>query len=125
MIGRGNAEKTLTGGDVGTHFVTSPVAGTRRPIRIWIIGDSGTGDKNAAAVRDAYAKLTCQGHTDLRLMLGDNAYPRGTDSEASGCGLRHVPGTAEKIGRLGPRWGIMTQCPRCPPPATTKALAGQ
>ncbi|MEN8260391.1 MAG: metallophosphoesterase, partial [Pseudomonadota bacterium] len=43
--------------------------------------DSGTADSNAAAVRDAYKNFNGSRYTDLLLMLGDNAYDNGTDSE--------------------------------------------
>jgi hypothetical protein len=46
-----------------------------------VIGDSGTANANAAAVRDAYINYTGNRHTDLWLMLGDNAYQSGTDAE--------------------------------------------
>src|SRR5216117_1053841 len=36
---------------------------------------------NQAAVRDAYLAFTGSRHTDLWLMLGDNAYPDGTDAQ--------------------------------------------
>lgn len=81
----GNAEKTLLT-DANTHFVTSPPHGTRQPIRTWVIGDAGTASAKGneglqAKVRDAYYKYTGTRHTDLWLMLGDNAYSTGTDSE--------------------------------------------
>jgi len=77
----GTTTAVLAGND-GTHFFdTAPVPGTRKPTRIWILGDSGTGDLNAEAVRDAYDTLTGTQHTDLWLMLGDNAYDTGTDPE--------------------------------------------
>ncbi len=60
-------------------FVTSP--SSAKPTRIWVIGDSGTGNGNAAAVRNAYYNLEPSRHTDLWIMLGDNAYNYGTDSE--------------------------------------------
>ena len=72
---------TTTAGDATFHFQTSPVAGTERPVRIWAIGDSGTGDANARAVRDAYTAFTGSRGTDLWLMLGDNAYNDGLDQE--------------------------------------------
>jgi len=81
----GHAEKVLAG-DAGTYFVTSPPPGTRQPIRTWIIGDAGTASApghvgHQAAVRDAYTAFTGSRHTDLWLMLGDNAYNTGTDAE--------------------------------------------
>ena len=45
---------TLAGGDANHFFVTSPPPGTPKPTRIWVLGDSGTADANARAVRDAY-----------------------------------------------------------------------
>jgi len=60
-------------------FVTSPTAG--KSTRIWVIGDSGTADERPAAVRDAYLELTGDRSTDLWLMLGDNAYNSGQDTE--------------------------------------------
>src|SRR6185295_16383775 len=62
-------------------FVTSPVAGTSVPTRIWVLGDSGTANTDAQAVRNAYLSFTGSTATNLWLMLGDNAYENGTDSE--------------------------------------------
>ena len=60
-------------------FVTSPVA--PKPTRIWVIGDSGTATAEAHAVYNTYLTYTGNRYTDLWLMLGDNAYDSGTDSE--------------------------------------------
>jgi hypothetical protein len=60
-------------------FKTSPT--NAKPTRIWVIGDSGTANANAAAVRDAYYSFAGTRYTDLWLMLGDNAYPNGTDEQ--------------------------------------------
>lgn len=81
----GDAQKILVS-DADTHFITSPLAGTRQPIRTWVIGDAGTASASGnvglqAKVRDAYYQHTANRHTDLWLMLGDNAYSRGTDAE--------------------------------------------
>ena len=69
------------GGDATYSFVTPPVVGTDQATRIWVIGDSGTANSDAAAVRDAYkAKAAAESRpTDLWLMLGDNAYNDGKD----------------------------------------------
>jgi hypothetical protein len=77
----GSTTQVLAGGDSSHFFVTAPTPGVAQPTRIWAIGDSGTGDANAAAVRDAYLNFTGARHTDLWLMLGDNAYESGTDLE--------------------------------------------
>ena len=65
-------------------FVTSPPPGTRQPIRIWVLGDPGTQFPQQRKVRDAYYKWTGSRHTDAWLMLGDNAYSYGRDSEYQG-----------------------------------------
>src|SRR5207247_7645012 len=77
----GSTTTTLAGGDANHFFFTSPVTGTSKPTRIWVIGDSGTASSSAAAVRNAYTAYTGTRYTDLWLMLGDNAYNSGTDSE--------------------------------------------
>ena len=77
----GSTTQALAGNDANHFFVTSPVAGTAVPTRIWVLGDSGTANTNAQAVRNAYLSFTGSIHTNLWLMLGDNAYETGTDSE--------------------------------------------
>ncbi len=62
-------------------FVTPPLTGAATPLRIWAVGDSGTADANARAVRDAYLAYAGARPADLWLMLGDNAYVAGTDAE--------------------------------------------
>lgn len=77
----GTIDEVLAGGDADHNFVTSPPVGSSKSTRIWIIGDSGTADANAQAVRDAYQSFNSGQDTGLWLMLGDNAYEDGTDSE--------------------------------------------
>ncbi|MEZ5542129.1 MAG: metallophosphoesterase [Pseudomonadota bacterium] len=77
----GSSAVILAGDDADHFFLTSPVSGTAKPTRIWVLGDSGTANADARAVRDAYNALTGTTHTDLWLMLGDNAYNAGTDRE--------------------------------------------
>lgn len=62
-------------------FVTPPHRGTPRPVRIWAVGDAGTATTNQANVRNAFYTLHRQQPADLWLMLGDNAYPDGTDAQ--------------------------------------------
>lgn len=77
----GTATGTLAGGDVNHFFASSPATGAQKPTHIWVLGDSGTANANAQAVRDAYLNFTGATRTNLWLMLGDNAYDNGTDSE--------------------------------------------
>ena len=77
----GTSSVTLAGGDRDHFVVTAPVPGTAKPTRIWVIGDSGTANGNARAVRDAFLNFTESRDPDLWIMLGDNAYQDGTDTE--------------------------------------------
>jgi hypothetical protein len=77
----GSPLETMAGGDTNFCFVTAPPPGTSKPTHIWAIGDSGTADAVARSVRDAYFNYTTNRHTDLWLMLGDNAYLYGADYE--------------------------------------------
>ena len=73
-----------TGGDSNTFFVTHPPIGKTRPTRVWVLGDPGTRKKAERDVRDAYYKWTGERPTDFWLMLGDNAYTAGKDTEYQG-----------------------------------------
>jgi hypothetical protein len=75
----GTLTTVLAGDDEDHSFATPPTPGTRKPIRVWVLGDSGTGNASAAAVRAAYDTFSVDRRTDLWLMLGDNAHPAGTD----------------------------------------------
>ena len=86
----GNSETMLAGGDDDHFFKTSPPLGSTDPIRIWVIGDSGQcavdneGCREAMEVKDEYLEWTeANGNrpADIILMLGDNAYNDGTDTE--------------------------------------------
>lgn len=77
----GSTTATQAGNDANHFFVTAPTPGTVKPTRVWVLGDAGTGNSSQAAVRDAYYNFTGTRHTDLWLMLGDNAYSTSTDSE--------------------------------------------
>ena len=77
----GTGAEILAGGNSQHSFVTAPPAGTRQPIRVWVIGDSGPRNVNAAQVRDAFLSWNGTHPIDLWLMLGDNAYQDGTDAE--------------------------------------------
>ncbi len=67
------------------YLETHPPVGSTGPTRIWVLGDSGTASESNAGyeadVRDAFETVNGGAHADLLLMLGDNAYKNGTDSE--------------------------------------------
>jgi len=71
----------LIEGDMECYFITSPLPGTPKKTRIWVIGDSGTADRNAKNVYNGYLDYPGSDETDLWLMLGDNAYNTGTDGQ--------------------------------------------
>ena len=84
----GTLAEVLAGGDTNHCFITPPPPGTKKPTRIWAIGDCGTAshpffsrDPGSVKVRDGYLNFAGTNHTDVWLMLGDNAYSYGTDAE--------------------------------------------
>ena len=74
----GSSADTLAGGDASYTFRTSPAGG--RPTKFWAIGDSGDPAFNKA-VRNGWFRHSAGAMPDFWLMLGDNAYNSGTDSE--------------------------------------------
>ena len=85
----------------GFMFRTAPRTGQLPQdgnIRLWLLGDSGTATEvdregnpeypgQAEAVRDGFMKYNeavTDKHIDAILLLGDNAYPAGTDAEWQG-----------------------------------------
>lgn len=72
-------------GSYRTNFSTAPMAGSTRKIKIAVFGDPGTGDINQKRSRDRYLETNSKElNPDLALMLGDNAYPLGTDKDYQG-----------------------------------------
>ncbi|HRH69364.1 MAG TPA: metallophosphoesterase family protein [Flavobacteriales bacterium] len=78
----GSSTQDLSSGDASTFFTTHPVQGSERPCRIWVIGDAGTAYAAQRSVRDSYINFTNGSHkADAWIMLGDNAYGHGRESE--------------------------------------------
>ncbi|MFC2125176.1 metallophosphoesterase [Bacteroidota bacterium] len=77
----GNLKNKLSGRIRDYYFITSPRAPYNEAVRIWVLGDFGTGDPFAKAVKKGYLKYRKKNHTDLWLMLGDIAYYNGSDEE--------------------------------------------
>ncbi|WP_197527315.1 purple acid phosphatase family protein [Pirellulimonas nuda] len=78
-----DGDRRLAGGDPEHTFTTSPPPGSDTDLRVWVVGDSGTGGSDQRRVYKAM-----QGHVretgrplDLYLHLGDMAYGDGTDPE--------------------------------------------
>lgn len=78
-----DGDQRLAGGDVDHYFITHRAIGSATDMRIWVVGDSGTGDRNQAMVHEAMQAYTAKTHRsiDHYLHVGDMAYGRGTDQE--------------------------------------------
>ncbi|MEM7128971.1 MAG: metallophosphoesterase family protein [Chloroflexota bacterium] len=77
----GTAEADLMDGTSEHYFRTAPTASEPTSTRIWCLGDSGSPNDEVRQVRDRYYAMSSEIETDLCIMLGDNAYPNGTESE--------------------------------------------
>ena len=99
----GTSATALAGGDAAFTFRTAPAPGARVPIRVWAVGDSGTANANAAAVRNAWLGFSAARRADVWLMLGDNAYPNGTDAEYQAAVFDMYP----SVLRNTPLWPTM------------------
>lgn len=125
----GTLAEVQQGGTEDYFFVTAPAKNLPReqvrPLRIWVIGDAGRGNELAAQVRDGYLNFTGTRHTDLWLMLGDNAYDIGTlDEYQRGvfemypqllrCSVlwtaigNHDAGSASSVDETGPYYELFT-----------------
>lgn len=103
-----SAEKKSTAEDAPGRasiqsFTTPPPAGAAKPTRIWVLGDPGTKGAIQAAVRDVYYRFTGNRATDLWLLLGDNAYPDGTDADYQKAIFEMYPQTL----RTSPVWSCL------------------
>ena len=79
-----NGGQIITSPRLDTFFDTAPPANTLEKTSIWVIGDSGTGNSSADGVYNGFQDLFGPGEipqADVWLMLGDNAYDKGSDSE--------------------------------------------
>jgi acid phosphatase type 7 len=77
----GTSSSIYVDSDGSYYFKTSPFSKSKQPVRIWAIGDFGTGTQSQRAVRNAYVKHYSDRHTDIWMWLGDNAYSYGKDTE--------------------------------------------
>lgn len=91
--------------DPGQVFRTAPTLGNTTPVRVWVLGDSGSQDSVAQEVRDGYYQLTQNAQPDLWLMLGDNGYPDGTDLNYQYGIFEHMYEAALRASPLWPTFG--------------------
>ena len=65
------------------RFTTHPPTGEPAPARIWVVGDSGTGQLHQRLVHEAMRQFTASSKRklDFYLHVGDMAYGQGTDGQ--------------------------------------------
>ncbi|MFT6017340.1 MAG: hypothetical protein ACI9CQ_000113 [Saprospiraceae bacterium] len=76
----GSFSGQLAGEDANHYFTTSPEGAIEEPINIWVLGDAGKGGANQRDVRDAFYNLHGDEPIAMALLLGDNAYNDGSES---------------------------------------------
>jgi hypothetical protein len=78
-----NGDSLVAGGDGEHYFVTHPPLGSASSMRLWVVGDSGTGDQNQADVHTAMRNYIAKTGRPLDhyLHVGDMAYGDGTDGQ--------------------------------------------
>ena len=77
----GATNSILAGPSTNHFFLTHPLPGTPKPVRVWVIGDAGTRSASQIAVRDAFENFNGTNTLHAWLQLGDNAYDVGSDTE--------------------------------------------
>jgi hypothetical protein len=79
----GRSSGTFEGGGPQYYFKTHPPVGSPKPFKIWVIGDSGHPASNNGYSEKMYEGFRRRygGEVGVWLMLGDNAYEDGTDSQ--------------------------------------------
>jgi hypothetical protein len=77
----GDSNGQMAGGDNDHYFKTSPNQNTTQTIRAWALGNAGNDHGDQRDVRDGFYDYIGNNHIDLLLLIGDNAYDDGKDSE--------------------------------------------
>ena len=103
--------------DASYHFITSPPVGSRGPMRIWVVGDSGTGGRSQSNVYNAMLQVTSHQRAplDFFIHVGDMAYTKGREHEFEKGFFDVYAPTLRNIGNGGCRVGAVdeTCCNRC------------
>lgn len=100
----GSTTQTLQG-DAGNYFKTLPAVGSTQKIRVLAMGDMGNNSSNQVNLRNAYATYNAGKYTDIWMLMGDNAYNSGTDSEYQSNFFNIYQGTLTKNHVLWPSPG--------------------
>ncbi|MCG8461380.1 MAG: metallophosphoesterase family protein, partial [Holophagales bacterium] len=74
-------DRALSGAEETSCFRAQPQPGAAEKVRVWVLGDSGTGDAGARRVLQAYRNFAGDRPAEVWITLGDNAYPDGTDAQ--------------------------------------------
>lgn len=72
---------TLIEGGPNNFFVTSQSKSSEQKLRIWATGDCGMGTPQQIQVKNAFLGYNNNQYVDAWLLLGDNAYSSGLESE--------------------------------------------
>jgi hypothetical protein len=76
-----DGERLVTSKNTELTFATHPEIGADKPARIWVVGDSGTGEQHQRDVHLAMRMFTKKEPIDFYLHVGDMAYGKGTDKQ--------------------------------------------
>jgi hypothetical protein len=70
-------------GDTNNYFYTHPPIGTEFELDVWVTGDCGTGYATQTSVLNQFLNQVGNKYIDAWLLVGDNAYNSGYDTEFS------------------------------------------
>ena len=73
--------KNMSTASENRYLKTSPALGSKAPVRIWALGDFGSGSANQKAVLKSIVSFTETKRPDAWIWLGDNAYSNGKEEE--------------------------------------------
>lgn len=78
-----DGDRCLAGADDQHYFTTSPAVGSDASLRIWVVGDSGTGGRDQRRVHEAMQGFVHDTNRplDAYIHVGDMAYGDGTDRQ--------------------------------------------
>ena len=75
-----NGTTKLEGTDVN-YFITTQLPNSEQKIKIWATGDCGVGSTDQVSIKNQFLNYVGNNYIDAWLLLGDNAYSSGTDTE--------------------------------------------